>query len=405
MYTRSGGPTRVERLVLWNLRGFEDLDLAFPPGPVTLFVGRNGSGKSTLVHALAWALGAHDGPSASDLRHGASRLSIEATVEGQPLTVGWEPRKGTTRRGGARPPGFVRVLRTDRATSVDALRSAEEETGRNWDAPTQDPWDPEFWSTSAGKQTFGFVLPWFRREENLENEVRLRRDPAFRSVRLESVRQTLRRALTGLGWTEVGTPRISRVGPGGKPRSPGTDGEFVLDKGGEEYTLAELSDGERLVVLLVLDLAIRVAERDHDAALAPGILVLDEVEQHLHPGWQARLLPALHEALPAAQIIATTHSPLVVASAPPGSVRVLDQFRVYESPPSSGRDANSLLSVVFGVPPRPAEPAARIAEIERLIDADELVEARSRLDRLSGDLTAEDPDLVRLRTVLEFLGR
>ncbi|MEQ1505928.1 MAG: AAA family ATPase [Myxococcota bacterium] len=395
--------TRLERLVLENFRGFSHLDLELPPGPFALFVGRNGSGKSTLVDALSWLLGSpRHGRREADVRHGATALSLRAVFDSGERRVTWAPP--------ARPEevatgtmGFVRVLDTIRPTQVDVLRSVEEDTARGWEEPTEDPWDPRHWALPNASYTFGFVLPWFRREENRENEVRLRRDPTHRSPRLELVRGCLQRFLVGLGWTSLSSPRISRVLPDGRPRSPATDGELVFDKDGMEIGFGELSDGERVVILTVLDLAIRAAHDDRDPATASGVVVIDEVDQHLHPAWQVQILPALHAAFPEIQFIGTTHAPLVVASVPTGSVMLLEQFAVVQARPSYGRDANSLLRLVFGVGPRPPALDALVHEVEQSIDRDDLQGARHQLDDLAARITDEDPEVVRLRSLVEFL--
>ena len=73
------------------------------------------------------------------------------------------------------------------------------------------------------------------------------------------------------------------------------------------------------------------------------------------------------------------------------------------STPSYGRDSNSLLETVFGVPPRPDDLEQRLTKVMGLIDDDRLQEARTALGELASVVTEEDPEVVRLRSLLGFL--
>lgn len=410
---------RVEQLTLENWKGFASLSLDFAPGPFTVLVGRNGAGKSAVVEALQILL------SNASLVEGAGRwhpIDTDILVDQQACKIALvttlgsvEIRKKRSRtsndhecigplvdtlRERPNPTPILRTLSTSRSTFNQVRR---EEQGVHDFEPTP----PEVWAQAFATHlgTFGLAVPWFRREENLENEVRLQSDPDFRRPTLEFVRRALVEFLTHVDSVGCSNPRISRVDPQ-DPSAPANEGTLVFDKGGVRLTIDQLSDGERFVLLLIFDLARRlsIANADGDALAGPGIVVIDEVEQHLHPGWQSTLLPALHATFPNLQFIVTTHSPLVIASVPGASVRLLHNFQVLDVPPTYGKDANSLLESVFQVSYRPADLVARIRQIESQIDADDLEGARSGLDRIATTLSTEDPDVVRLRTLLEFLG-
>ena len=138
---------------------------------------------------------------------------------------------------------------------------------------------------------------------------------------------------------------------------------------------------------------------------ASAILLVDEVELHLHPGWQGRILPALLTTFPALQIVATTHSPRVVGSVDAAHVRVLRDFTDHPvGTVTLGRDANSLLEDVFDVDDRSDRATVRaLDEVAHLIEDDRLDEARAGLARLRERLTASDPDVSRLDGLIEFL--
>lgn len=94
--------------------------------------------------------------------------------------------------------------------------------------------------------------------------------------------------------------------------------------------VSTLSDGIRVIIGLVGDIAHRcVRLNPHfgaDAAkLTPGVIMIDEVDMHLHPEWQQLILRALTEAFPLIQFIVTTHSPQVLTTVNRANIRILAQ--------------------------------------------------------------------------------
>jgi len=120
---------------------------------------------------------------------------------------------------------------------------------------------------------------------------------------------------------------------------------------GEKVPLEGWADGYRLTFSWILDLyawAMRAGSIDEEGHVE-GILLIDEIEQHLHPSMQAQILPRLSELLPKMQIFATTHSPLVALDAKPEELVVLrrdgDHVVAEQSVPDfSGYSAEDMLS-------------------------------------------------------------
>ena len=103
----------------------------------------------------------------------------------------------------------------------------------------------------------------------------------------------------------------------------------MVEQAGYQVPLQNLSSGNayligRMMLLLgrMYDIATLRGDDPATARMLPGILLIDEAENHLHPKWQKRFLPAILEVFPNLQIIATTHSPFVLASAPGARVFV-----------------------------------------------------------------------------------
>ena len=100
------------------------------------------------------------------------------------------------------------------------------------------------------------------------------------------------------------------------------------DTFGERLYAGELSSGTQSTLLWIYALALKMADHygfERGWPDKPAILLIDEIENHLHPTWQRRVIPALLEHFPGLQIFATTHSPFVVAGLKAGQVHLLDR--------------------------------------------------------------------------------
>ena len=103
-------------------------------------------------------------------------------------------------------------------------------------------------------------------------------------------------------------------------------GEMVVD---------DLSDGFRSILSMVADLAYRMVRLNPQlgaqaVVATPGVVLIDEIDMHLHPLWQQTVLLDMQRAFPKVQFIVTTHSPQVLSSVPAESVRVLVWGRSFE---------------------------------------------------------------------------
>ncbi|MCT7970536.1 AAA family ATPase [Laspinema olomoucense] len=106
-------------------------------------------------------------------------------------------------------------------------------------------------------------------------------------------------------------------------------------KDGRLLPLRMLSDGVRNVLAMVADIAYRAAMLNphfgRDAAkMTSGIVLIDEIDLHLHPSWQRHIVEDLHRTFPEIQFIATTHSPFIVQSLRRGKLLNLDQQETSE---------------------------------------------------------------------------
>lgn len=249
---------------------------------------------------------------------------------------------------------------------------------------------------------FEAFIDWFRDTEDRENEVRLSSDDAssHRDPDLEIVRAALSTFLSHIPGAEYRRLRITRVG-----ENVPVAGLMVLEKDGQTLPLDQFSDGESTLLLMVGDIARSLARtrREEQQLADEGVVLIDGIELHLHPRWQRSVMPALTATFPNIQFIVTTHSPQVIGEVPRECVISLDDFRVVPTPPTYGKDTNSILETVMGASSRDEAIKAQLATLSDLIEADDFDGARARIKELSALLGDDDPDLVGSRAAIDFL--
>jgi predicted ATP-binding protein involved in virulence len=141
-----------------------------------------------------------------------------------------------------------------------------------------------------------------------------------------------------------------------------------------ELSVTQLSDGIRSMVGLVADIAYRTIKLNPHLKNAPqetsGIILIDEVDMHLHPKWQQTVLTDLIKAFPNMQFIVTTHSPQVLSTAKREQIRILDDNRVITpSSHSFGEDSSVLLAEIMGISPLPPlEIVEKRKEYQRVVE-------------------------------------
>ncbi|PZF14158.1 AAA family ATPase [Curtobacterium sp. MCLR17_034] len=126
--------------------------------------------------------------------------------------------------------------------------------------------------------------------------------------------------------------------------------------------LSSLSSGIKIAVGLVIDLVSRIARANPRVGAeellrrAPGIVLIDEVDLHLHPTWQQRILPQLRAVFPNIQFIVTTHSPQVLSTVDAAEIRIIDGNSVRGVDFAAGLRSDIVMSKVLGTDPEPNLP-------------------------------------------------
>lgn len=184
---------------------------------------------------------------------------------------------------------------------------------------------------------------------------------------------------------------------------------------GREVRTELLSDGYRRLVSIVVDIAFRSALLNKiiyggDAyKLTHGTVIIDEIDEHLHPELQARILKALHETFPKMQFIVSTHAPLVISSVETNEDNVVyklefkDGKYTHTELNTYGLDVSTIMAVYMEQAPRDNRIDAEIKRIEEMIDNEDYAGARMALNKMmERPGSGANPDLSHLEATLSF---
>ena len=148
--------------------------------------------------------------------------------------------------------------------------------------------------------------------------------------------------------------------------------QLWIDLDSTTIPVRQLSDGERGILALVLDLTRRLAQANPNltdpVSQAGAVVLIDEIDLHLHPKWQRQIVHKLTETFPRCQFIAATHSPQVVALVEPDQVHLLAPAGIIRPDRSRGMDSNWILRHLMEAEDRPEDAIAAIQSVENLIE-------------------------------------
>jgi len=401
---------KVKRLKMNSFRGISDLTLEFDTDEPTVFIGINGVGKSSILECLAillyWVTKRIQTPNSSrglftedDIKNGCKETHNEITISINDLpevvcslTKVRKGRNKDTSNIGKLKEVVDRIHSQLEANSYAALPLAVYyPTNRAViDILLKIRTKHLFEQTAyeevliGGQIDFRRFFEWFRDREDLENEVRLNDSDQYRDRELEAVRYAIANLLDG--WSNL---RVRR--------SPL---RMTVNKEGDELIVNQLSDGEKCLLALAGDLARRLAIANPNPDCNPlegsGVVLIDEIELHLHPKWQRAIIPNLKKTFPNCQFIITTHSPQVISDLKwVHLLRSTSEGIAIDRVPSFGKDSNRILETLMGTPERPQQIKEDLRELFRLIDKGELGKAREFRQNLADKMGEEDPEFVR----------
>jgi len=425
---------KITKLNLTNYRDARALPIELNP-KLNVFVGVNGSGKSTVLDAIAIMLsravskicsgasGKGGSIAEHDITNGKSTSSIQLSCESDSETIEWKLSK--VRKGHVASEGKSKLQElNDYATGIQSKIS---ETSEKVNLPLFVYYPVnravvEIPLRIRGKHLFDLLaaydgalssganfktfFEWFREREDLENEMQSTLsdwdvpggykppDP-----QLEAVRSALTEFLPDFSDFTI-------------RRSPL---RMEVMKNGKRLTVNQLSDGEKILIAMIGDLARRMAIANPDSTKpleGSGIVLIDEIDLHLHPKWQRMVVHELLEVFPNCQFIISTHSPHVITHVQPESLFLLEQtdsgIAARKPNESYGKNVDRVLEDLMGLETtRPDKVASDLHSIFETIDAGKLEEARKQITDLTQKIGA-DPDLVKARVLIkrmELIGK
>jgi len=183
---------------------------------------------------------------------------------------------------------------------------------------------------------------------------------------------------------------------------------MVRFEDGHVTSWSELSDGYHVFIALVADIARRaVMLNEIDGAEAParveGVVLIDELDLHLHPRWQRVALPLLRAAFPRLQLVVTTHSPQVLSSAENRQVRRLFNGKIQEGQVFvEGRDTNAILREYMHTDDRDEEGTRDLQALHEAIDQGDRAEAERLYNELLARWGGLDPALIRAKALIDL---
>ncbi len=344
---------RIDRLKLKNFRCYDELDIDFDP-KLTVIVGENGKGKTAVFDALAIALEPYlrafavpgrtilpkdvrrvpvYGKDGKHIERMESKYPVEVRLEGEALgrklsctrvlsaegelqedacdllDNGAELRQAAARHEQVLFPAFA-YYGTSRIWVDSSLMAHYDKSLEAREVGYEECLEP-----SSSYNTFG---KWFEHVSRcaLEESQQGERDIQRNLLIKKAIQQAVDACMSSMGLHDLYYNFKLKTFVVSHP----VTGEMVVD---------DLSDGFRSVLSMVADLAYRMVRLnphlgERAVVDTPGLVLIDEIDMHLHPLWQQTVLLDLQKAFPLVQFVVTTHSPQVLGSVPADSIRGAD---------------------------------------------------------------------------------
>lgn len=266
----------------------------------------------------------------------------------------------------------------------------------------------------GGGVNFSRFFEWFRDREDSENEAGI---PFDILAHLKNTFESDEKFINELNRVQSSSrdKQLSAVRSAVSFFMPGFDNlrvqrmpnlHMAIDKNGKTLNVEQLSQGEKSLMALVGDIARRLAIMNpalDNPLHGQGVVLVDEIDLHLHPRWQRRLVHQLTETFPNCQFILTTHSPLVISDTKDVLCYVLDDGELEERNGLYGLDANQVLLSVMDTDVRNSEVQARLDRLVELLQDKKLTAAKTLFKELSAELEPNHIELAKAALLIRKL--
>ena len=428
----------VKKIEIENYKGFEKQEIIFNDN-LNVFIGANASGKTSILEAVVKCLyevikefvPVEDGLllTDDDINHNKTHCQITTHVNifehqllpinisaGSPSTEMLELKSLYQKEDIFFFQAFSAKLTKGNFTIpiVKYFPSKKIQVNYLPQKPTKVYKIPqlETWSNIfQNAHSYSQLLHWFFDQETQEIRKKMEHeDFSIENSRLKNVRYAIEQALFKM------YNKSYTIKSNGRPKE-GTNQlirtlslQLKGDNSAFQEDLEAKSDGEKAIITLVADIAYNLAlahdfELDENYPNSPGIVLIDEIEQHLHPNWQRKIIPILTSVFPKIQFFITTHSPQVISSVNSEYVFLCEDFVVEKVHlRTKGVDSNALLTFLFNSTERPKEYIDLVNEFDELIDKDADISELEKIIEKVSKLEEEDSgsDISNLVSELEI---
>lgn len=404
---------KLESIELVNLKKFTGHSIIFDPS-LTVLSGKNGAGKSSILSAvtliLSWIIARLRNDNGVglympllDVNNDANNGCVVGKIFGGAAVI---PNKAK--------PGFAKEYSLDIAVIKEYVASKRRQLADDKDTclpvfayygvkravldmPIRtrrqeytlfDAYD----RCLDGAANFRSFFTWFRACEDWENEQTVRTGKRVEHPGLHAFRAALQKFM----------PEYTNVHVERHPLG------MMLEKNGRPLNAEQLSDGEKNYLALIGDLCHRLslANPVGDPLLGDGIVLIDEIDLHLHPQWQGEIANALARTFPNIQFIVSTHSPHVINSVPTSSLRLIgDDGTIEEAPYGYGLPSKIVLGDLMNLSNDvPKEIVELMDRFNAAVLDSNLPAAQKCLADLA-ELVPQHPELPRMRKRVERIAK
>ena len=425
---------QIKKLELKNFARFKELAIDFAPqndaqGNVTVFIGNNGSGKTAILKSLALSLswlvariererGSGSPISELDISNGTHFAQISLTVEEQGKAFQWTLAKTAK---GKKSKAESSLIDTTKLADIYRTQISENNAASLpliayypaervvIDVPLEINTRNSFEQLDGYNKAlshgidFQSFFEWFRDREDIENEVKLMYleeidfmigDAKYLDILpiVDPHLETVRNAINSF------MPSFSKLRVQRKPFL-----RMLVNKKNELLDILQLSQGEKSLMALVGDIARRLAMMNpalENPLLGEGVVMIDQIDMHLHPKWQRSIVQNLQNTFPNCQFILTTHSPAVISDSPNLLVYELNDGEVTQLPNLYGMDVNMVLLQEMDTEVRNTQIEQQLNDLFNTIQVRELESAKEKLIQLEKLLPMNNSDLLKARLLL-----
>ncbi len=413
---------KIKELHLQNFRGFEDLTIKFPMDNVAVFIGVNGAGKSSVLDAIGnlfhlFKAQINETTYSSfigynDIQTSKNNFFTEINIESEGKNYHWnytlikDKKFNNKLSSDLYVENLLKKLESNHLDHIPIVMFSRSKPMRDLSIKDKQKF-VQFaaYDDFIQERIYDFqnFTNWFNEELNYENSIKVEQDINYINPKLKAIRSSIELFLSKISVANFKNLRIKR-----EPVNNFSQLLFslVISKNDKELLIEQLSSGEKSVLLLIFDIAKRLILANPTSANplnGTGVVLIDEIDLHLHPQWQQEVLPALTATFPNIQFIVTTHSPQVLSKVKRENIFILDDGKlVAENPYTYGRDVASILYDVFGVEARPKDIQNQLNECFRLLENEEFDKATEIIKELTTILGENDIDVMRAKLELEL---